>query len=107
MHSKLRRQRIKQLIGLGTLGAGGLMGMVQRTLAQGNKPVGSGIYSLKGEVLINGKMAFLGQLIPSGATVTTRSGAEVTFVIEQDAFLLRENSVVRFGTEAAKDFSDY
>ena len=99
-----RRQRLKQLIALGAVGAGGVTGMIQRALAQGIHPVPPGIHSLKGEVLVNGRPASIGQQIPPGATVSTRPGAEVIYVIGQEAFLQRENSAVRFGTDAARDF---
>lgn len=99
-----RRRHLKHLLGAASIGAGGMLGVIQRVLAQGGKPVPPGVHSLKGEVLINGKPAVTGQLIPPGATVTTKVGAEAVFVIGQDAFLQRENSVVRFGTEVAKDF---
>lgn len=102
-----RRHRIKQMISLSavaTAGAAGTLGVIQRALAQGPRPVAPGIQSIKGEVLVNGKPASVGQQVMPGATVTTKPGAEVVYVIGQDAFLQRENSVVAFGAELAKDF---
>ena len=99
-----RRSQIKRLLGLGTLGAGGTIGVIRHVLAQGAKPVPPGVQALKGEVLIDGKPARRGQPVLPGATVSTRAGAEVVYVIEQDAFLQRENTVVRFGVEAGKEF---
>ena len=104
MQSRQRRYRIKQLLAASTLGASGVLGLIQQALAQGGKPLPPGIHALKGEVLINGQPARLGQTIPPGATVSTRPGAEVTYVIGSEAFLQRENSIVRFGNDAAKDF---
>lgn len=99
-----RRQHLKQLISLGAIGVGGTLGVIQRVLAQGLKPVPPGVYSVKGEVLIDGRPATVGQLVAPGATVTTRHGAEVVYVIGENAFLQRKNSVVSFGTDLAKDF---
>ena len=104
MPSRHRRQRIQQLLAVASLGAGGVLGLIQKALAQGGKPLAQGIHALKGEVLINGKPASIGQPIPPGATVSTRQGAEVTYVIGQEAFLQRENSLVSFGADATKDF---
>ena len=104
MKNPVRRRRIQQLLATSTLGAGGMLGVIQRVLAQGNRPVAPGIQSIKGEVRIDGKPATLGQLIPPGSTVVTRPGAEVIYVIGQDAFLQRENSTVSFGADLAKAF---
>lgn len=104
MNASPRRRHIAQLIALGGIAAGGMLGMIRRTLAQGQHPVPPGIHSLKGEVLIDGRRAAVGQLVPPGATVVTRPGAEAIYVIGQDAYLQRENSVVSFGTDAAKEF---
>lgn len=98
MTDQTRRHTLQGLIGLG------LMAAAQKLLAQGNKPVPPGIYSFKGDVRVNGQPAVAGAPVPPGATVTTGRGAQVVFVIGQDAFLQREESVVNFGTDAAKDF---
>lgn len=92
------------MMALGAIGIGGMTGVIQRVLADGIRPVPPGIHSLKGEVLINGRPASVGQTVPSGATVTTRPGAEAVYVIGKEAFLQRENSVVSFGTDAAQEF---
>jgi hypothetical protein len=104
MSNRRRRQHLKQLLSLSVLGVGGTLGVIQRVLAQGIKPVPPGVHSVKGEVTIDGRPATLGQLVAPGATVTTRHGAEVVYVIGENAFLQRENSVVSFGSELAKDF---
>lgn len=100
----VRRKALKRMMALGILGIGGVSGLIQRALADGIRPVAPGIHSLKGEVLINGRPASVGQAVPPGATVTTRPGAEAVYVIGQEAFLQRENSVVRFGADATKEF---
>lgn len=104
MSTRRRRQHLKQLLSLSVLGVGGTLGVIQRVLAQGLKPVPPGVHSVKGEVLIDGRPATAGQLVPPGATVSTGNGAEVVYVIGENAFLQRENSVVSFGTDLAKDF---
>lgn len=103
MTSLPRRQRIKQLLSLATIG-GGTLGLVQRVLAQQLRPVPPGVQSIRGEALIDGRPATPGQIVPPGAKVSTGAGAEVVFVIGQDAFLQRENSELQFGADPARDF---
>jgi hypothetical protein len=89
---------------LRAIAAGSLAGLMQRALAAGANPAAPGLRRVRGDVQVNGSPAREGQLVSPGDTVTTGSGAEAIYVIGQDAFLQRESSVVRFGTEAAKDF---
>jgi hypothetical protein len=89
---------------LRALAAGSLAGSLQRALAAGADPAVSGLRRLRGEVFVNDRPARTGQLVGPGDTVATGPGAEAIFVIGQDAFLQRETSVVRFGTDAATDF---
>ena len=59
---------------------------------------------IRGEVLINGKLAREGQPVLPGDKVTTGVDSEAIYVIDGNAFLQRSNSVVLFGKEAAKEF---
>jgi hypothetical protein len=99
-----RRRHLKSLAAAGLLGAGGIAGLIREVLAAGVKPVPPGLYRVKGDVRINGQPAREGTPVKPGDSVTTGRGAEAVFVIGQDAFLQRENSVVNFGQDAAKEF---
>jgi hypothetical protein len=56
---------------------------------------------IKGDVRINGKPAEPGQRVATGDLIVTGRGAELVFVVERDAFLLRANSRLEFGSKAA------
>jgi hypothetical protein len=99
-----RRRHLKSLAAAGLLGAGGISGLIREVLAAGVKPVPPGLYRVKGDVRINGQPAREGSPVKPGDSVTTGRGAEAVFVIGQDAFLQRENSVVNFGQDAAREF---
>ncbi len=86
------------------IGAGGTLGAIRRVLAAGMEPVAPGVYRLDGSARINGRPAVYGMPVAPGDTVETDAGAEIIYVIGQDAFLQRENSVVRFAGNAAADF---
>jgi hypothetical protein len=77
-------------------------GMLQlRTaLAAGNLP--PGVAQIKGDVRINGKPAERGQRVVQGDVIVTGSNGELVFVSERDAFLVRANSRVEFGSAAAR-----
>jgi hypothetical protein len=100
-----RRQLVKALAAAGLLAkygtAGGLMGFMQRALANGNTPMPAGLHKLQGQVTVNGQPARAGQLIQPGDTIVTAANGEATYVIGQDAFLQRGGSTVSFGHTAA------
>jgi hypothetical protein len=50
------------------------------------------IYSLQGEVKVNGRVADLDTRIGSGDSVTTQDESEVIFVVGGDSFIMRSNS---------------
>lgn len=64
-----------------------LFGKVPREL-----PAGQSIYSVKGELHVNGRMATVDTLIQPSDHLLTGPGAQVIFVVGKDAFLLREKS---------------
>jgi len=55
-------------------------------------PAGQSIYSLKGELRINGQPVNADTLITSNDKLATGPGGQAIFVVGKDAFLLRENS---------------
>lgn len=93
-----RRQLLQQLTITGLLSAGGVMGFLQRALANGNNPVPPGLHRIKGKVTVNGQTVQEGQLVKPGDTVATGKDGEAIYVIGQDAFLQRGGSTVSFGT---------
>ena len=77
-----RRQLLQQLAAAGLLANGGIMGFLQRALANGTNPVPPGLHKLKGTVTVNGAAAREGQLVKPGDTVVTGKDGEAIFVIE-------------------------
>ena len=63
-----------------------------------------GVYRVRGDARINGVPAREGMEVKAGDAVTTAAGAEIVFVINRDAFLLRANSRVEVGGGAADVF---
>jgi hypothetical protein len=74
----------------------------RRVVAKGEVPIVPGINRIKGDVTINGKPAELGMLVREGDVIVTGRGAEAVFVVGADAFLQRERTDVRFGSDAAR-----
>lgn len=73
---------------------------LRAALAAGTLP--PGIAQIKGDVRINGKPAERGQRVNAGDVIVTGKDAELVFVAEKDAFLVRANSRVEYGAAAAK-----
>jgi len=83
------------------LGAAALL-MVRDALAAGK--IEKGVYRVRGDARVNGAPAREGMDVKPGDAVTTAAGAEIVFVINRDAFLLRANSRVEVGSGAADVF---
>lgn len=62
--------------------------------AAGAKLPPAGLHRMTGDVRVNSQPARQGMPIQPGDTVTTGVGAEAIYIIGQDAYLQRENSVV-------------
>jgi hypothetical protein len=77
-------------------------GMLQlrAALAAGSLP--PGVAQIKGDVRINGKPAERGQRVAPGDEIVTGRDGELVFVAERDAFLVRANSRIEFGSAAAR-----
>ena len=73
---------------------------LREALAAGTLP--PGVAQIKGDVRINGKPAERGQRVAPGDVIVTGKGAELVFVAERDAFLVRAGSRVEFGYAAAQ-----
>lgn len=79
--------------------AAGMM-RLRTALAAGALP--PGVARFKGDVRINGKPAEPGQRVAPGDLIVTGRGAELLFVAERDAFLVRADSRIEFGSAAAR-----
>ena len=86
----------------GTTAAAIAAGMLQlrAALAAGTLP--PGVAQIKGDVRINGKPAERGQRVAPGDVIVTGKNGELVFVTERDAFLVRANSRIEFGSAAAR-----
>ena len=84
MHIQRRRALL-------TLAAGiGLPAALGRALAQASAK--QGVRTVQGDMRINGKPAEVGTLVRPGDTIVLANGALATFVVGQDAFLMRGGS---------------
>ena len=101
MHS--RRRTLKALAAAGLLGPAGISGLIRDALAKGDAPIQPGLHKVRGEVIVNRRVATEGQLIKPGDTVVTGRNSEAIYVIGQDAFMQRELSTVSFGSEAVQN----
>lgn len=84
-----------------------LQGGAALLLARGVLAAGKiekGVYRVRGDARINGAPAKAGMDVNPGDTVTTARGAEIVFVIQRDAFLLRADSRLEVGSAAADVF---
>lgn len=73
---------------------------LRAALAAGSLP--PGVAQIKGDVRINGKPAERGQRVVQGDVIVTGNNGELVFVSERDAFLVRANSRIEFGSAAAR-----
>jgi hypothetical protein len=73
-----------------------ILGTVPREL-----PAGQSIYSLRGDVRVNGARADRRTLVRSGDVIETGRRAEAIFAVDKDAYLLRADSRLAFGSDSA------
>ncbi|MEL0083981.1 MAG: hypothetical protein VW985_13210, partial [Gammaproteobacteria bacterium] len=80
-------------LGLAISGQSAAEGQPSRLGSRPDKmPAGRSIYTLRGEVIVNGRTATRDTVIPPGSTVQTGDASRVIFVVDKDAFYLRSNS---------------
>lgn len=101
MHT--RRRTLKALAAAGLLGPAGISGLIRDALAKGDVPIKTGLQKIRGEVVVNHRVATEGQLIKPGDTIVTGRNSEAIYVIGQDAYLQRELTTVSFGAEALQN----
>lgn len=92
-----RRRFLEKMLaaGLYSASAGGVL-LPAAATAMGKIPEelpdGKSIYRLTGNATVNGKVASEGTVIKPGDEVQTGDNSELVFVVDKDAFILRENS---------------
>lgn len=86
---RARRDWLKRAL----LGGALLPLLLRDALAADRRP--SGMLEVKGEVLINGRLAQPGAALNPGDRVATAAGSSAVFVLGRDAFLIREQSELR------------
>jgi hypothetical protein len=91
-----RRTFVSHAVALGALVPGGVGGVVSQALAQGQVKA-TGVHKFRGEVRVNGQPVKRGTSVQPGDTVTTGPNSYVTFVVAQDAFLMRGNTKLELG----------
>ena len=100
---KSRRRTLKVLAAAGLLGPAGISGLIRDALAKGEVPLKTGLQKIRGEVLVNHRVASEGQLIKPGDTIVTGRNSEAIYVIGQDAYMQRELTTVSFGADALQN----
>ena len=83
------------------MAAASLSSYMVQAIAMGTRPLTPGIRSLKGSVRINGAPAQEGQLVLTGDSLETGKSSEAVYVMGNNAYLMRENSQVKFASEGA------
>ena len=92
------RRRLLQALGMGVLSATGVTAArsAESEPLLGRRPsrlpTGRSVYSLRGEVIVDGKTATRASTIRPGSVVETGDTSRIIFVVDQDAFYLRSNS---------------
>ena len=99
MRNESRRRWLEAVVAAGIVLPGGISGLIGRALAQGAAK--QGVHRLRGEVRVNGEPAKKGTPVKPGDTVSTGARSYVTFVVGEDAFLLRGNSRLELSGGAA------
>jgi hypothetical protein len=84
LHGERRRALLVLAAGIG------LPAALRLALAQSSTR--QGVRTAQGEIKINGELAEPGTLVRPGDAIVLGNGALATFVVGQDAFLMRENS---------------
>ena len=98
-----RRRTLKALAAAGLLGPAGISGLIRDALAKGEVPIKTGLQKMRGEVIVNQRVATEGQIIRPGDTIVTGRNSEAIYVIGQDAYMQRELTTVSFGADALQN----
>jgi len=97
-----RRAFLVEALSLGLFASANVAGIVQVSHALGDVPrklpEGRSIFRLEGRVMVDGKIADINTKIGPNSLVNTGPDSLVIFVVETDAFVLRENSELQMGS---------
>ncbi len=77
------------------------MAALAHALAMGTHPLPGGIRRISGDVRLNGKPAKVDQAVLPGDTIATGARSEVLYVMANNAYLMRDHSVIQFVQEGA------
>jgi hypothetical protein len=88
------RSMRRRVLRLAALTVGGMSGLLSDALAKGDLGGQQGVVRLEGEATIDGKRAAVGTPVALGSRVATSANGKAVVVVGQDAFLLRESSVI-------------
>lgn len=99
-----RREFLVRALTLGLFAAPGLGALVQRAHARGDipdrLPGGRSIYRIEGDVRVDGAPANINTVITGRSLVETGSRSRIIFVVANDAFILRSNSMLQMESDA-------
>ena len=91
-----KREFVSSALAAGLLVPGGVGGLIGRAMAQGQVKA-LGIHRFRGQVFVNGEPAKRGTPVKPGDTVSTGPKSYATFVVGDDAFLVRGDSKLELG----------
>ena len=97
MHSEsqpsiLERRRVLKAFAGSAAGAALMPHLLSEALAQQDKPRSAEIRTLEGDVRINDRPATVGTAVRPGDTIVSGRGSYAIWTLENDAFLIRQNS---------------
>lgn len=92
----LRRHFLVKALGLGLFAASGAVGCARWDRLTGGRRIrpGQSIHRVRGDVRVDGMPADRGSDVPADAVIETGSDSQLIFVVGQDAFIMRENSLL-------------
>ena len=88
----LQRRRVLKTFATSAAGAALMPHLLSEALAQQDKPRAAVIQTLEGDVRINDRPATVGTAVRPGDTLASGRGSYAIWTMENDAFLIRQNS---------------
>ncbi len=91
-----RRNLLHKLAAGGALAAAAPF-LIRHALAMGDRHYTQGFHKLQGRVLLNDQAAVIGAQVKPGDRIVTGDNGMAVFVLDRDAYLLRNNSRLELG----------
>ncbi|HTG02404.1 MAG TPA: hypothetical protein VK654_17615 [Nitrospirota bacterium] len=92
-HDIDRREFLMKMVSAGVVGSMVSTALVQRVFAMGAAgKLSPGVQKMQGTVMINGVQAQIGTPVAAGDVITTGSASHAVVIVDQDVYLIRENS---------------